>query len=265
MRRLLVGAMVTAVAGVSIASVAFAANTYEVTPADGGPGNRAGSPSKPIPAFLDFGFEVGDTENLRPSVIRQYRIAAEGVKYFSKARPTCTFAQADESPDPDPACRKAIVGRGSIANAFGPTNDRAIKGACDVEITLINLSNGPGITRKRGGMAIRIDGDPPACPLPLHRSIPAPFFDVRIQGVPSHELRFTVPDNLRHPAPGVDNSVIDTASRVLRKTGRVRIKGKQRTVGFASVVGRKGRTRTVRVVFLSEDGQRTTATTTFPK
>jgi hypothetical protein len=208
---------------------------------------------------------VGDTEGLRPSVIRQYRIAAEGVKYFSKARPTCTFAQADESPDIAPACRRAIVGRGTIANAFGPTNDRNAKGACDVNVTLINIRNGPGITRKRGGMAIRIDGDPPACPLPLHRSIPAPFFDVRIEGIPSHELRFTVPDNLRHPAPGVDNSVIDTANRVQRKTGTVRIRGKRRTVGFASVVGRKGPKRTVRVQFVSEDGRSTTATTTFPK
>jgi hypothetical protein len=265
MRKLLVGAIVAAVAGASVVSVAFAANTYEVTPASGGPGNRAGSAAKPIPAFLDFGFEVGDTENLRPSVIRQYRIAAEGIKYFSKARPTCTFAQADESPDFNPACRRAIVGSGSIANAFGPANDRTVKGACDVRITLINVSNGPGITRKRGGMAIRIDGEPPACPLPLHRSIPAPFFDVRIQGIPSHELRFTVPDNLRHPAPGVDNSVIDTASRVRRVTGKVRIRGQRRTVGFASVVGRRGRTRTVRVVFVSEDGRRVTATTTFPK
>jgi hypothetical protein len=265
MRRLLVGTTATLTAAVSLASVAYGTNTYKVEPASGGPGNRVGSMAKPLPAFLNFGFKVGDTADLRPSVIRQYRIASEGVKFFTKARPTCTFAQADESPDFNPACKKAIVGNGTIANAFGAANDRTSKGPCDVGLTLINISNGPGVTRKRGGMAIRIDGEPPDCPLPLHRSIPTPFFDVKIEGIPTSELRFTVPDNLRHPAPGVDNSVIDTVSHVLRKTGKVKIKGKTRTVGFASVVGRKGKKRTVRVSFLDETGHKEIATTTFPK
>jgi hypothetical protein len=265
MRKLLVGAVVVVVAALSVVSVAFATNTYRVEPASGGPGNKIGSLDKPLAAFLNFGFKVGDTDNLRPSVIKQYRIASEGIKFFTKARPTCTFAQADESPDYSPACKKALVGNGTIANAFGAANDRNAKGKCDVKLTLINISNGPGVTKKRGGMAIRIDGDPPDCPLPLHRSIPTPFFDVKIEGIPTSELRFTVPDNLRHPAPGVDNSVIDTVSHVLRKTGKVKVKGKTRTVGFASVVGRKGKKRTVRVSFLDETGHKEIATTTFPK
>ena len=32
-----------------------------------------------------------------------------------------------------------------------------------------------------------------------------------------------------------------------------------------SAVGRKGKTRTVRVTFVSEDGNKSTATTTYPK
>ncbi len=68
-----------------------------------------------------------------------------------------------------------------------------------------------------------------------------------------------------HPAPGVDNSVIDVTSHVLRKTGKVKVNGKTRTVGFASVVGRKGKTRTVRVTFVDETGHKATATTTYPK
>ena len=265
MRKLLATSVAAIAAALSVGGVAYAVNTYEVDVASGGPGNKVGSLSKPLAAFLNFGFEVGDTENLRPSVIKQYRIAAEGIKYFSKARPRCTFSQADEAPDFNPACKKAVVGKGRIANAFGAASDRNAKGKCDVKLTLINLKNGPGVTRKRGGMAIRIDGEPPACPLPLHRSIPAPFHDVKIQGIATHELRFTVPENLRHPAPGVDNSVIDTVSHVLRKTGKVKIRGKTRTVGFASVVGRKGPKRLVRVTFVDETGRRKVATTTFPK
>jgi hypothetical protein len=134
-----------------------------------------------------------------------------------------------------------------------------------VKLTLINISNGPGVTKKRGGMTIRIDTDPPACPLSIHGALAAPMFDVKIEGVPSSELRFRVPDNLVHPAPGVDNSVIDVTSHVLKKTGKVKVKGKSRTVGFASAVGRKGKTRTVRVTFVSEDGNKSTATTTYPK
>jgi hypothetical protein len=265
MRKLWIAAAVAAVAAVSVAGIAVAANTYVVDIASGGPGNKAGSAKKPIPVFLNFGYEVGDTENLRPSVISQYRIAAEGIKYFPKTRPTCTFAQAEESPTFDPKCKKAIVGNGSIANAFGPATQPAAKAACDVKLTLINVSNGPGVTKKRGGMAIRIDTDPPDCPLSIHGALAAPIFDVKLEGIPTSELRFTVPDNLTHPAPGVDNSVIDVASKVLRKTGKAKVGGKQLTVGFASAVGRKGGKRTVRVTFVSEDGQRATATTTFPK
>ncbi len=198
-------------------------------------------------------------------MINQYFIAAEGIKYFPKARPTCTFSQADESPKYDNKCKAAIVGNGTIANAFGAATDRTAKASCDVKLTLLNISNGPGVTKKRGGMAIRIDTDPPACPLSIHGSLAAPIFDVKIEGIASSELRFRVPDNLTHPAPGLDNSVIDVTSKVLKKTGKVKVKGETRTVGFSSAVGRKGAKRTVRVTFVSEDGQRSTATTTYPK
>ena len=92
------------------------------------PGNKAGSLAKPLPAFLNFGYEVGDTKGNRPSVINQYFIASEGVKYFPKARPTCTFSQADESPKYNNKCKPAIVGNGSIANAFGAATDPTREG-----------------------------------------------------------------------------------------------------------------------------------------
>jgi hypothetical protein len=265
MRKLWFAAVAAVVVVFSAVGIAYAVNTYEVDIASGGPGNKAGSAAKPIPAFLNFGYEVGDTNGNRPSVIKQYFIASEGIKYFPKARPTCTFAQADESPTYAKKCKAAIVGNGTIANAFGAAVDPTAKAGCDVKLTLINISNGPGVTKKRGGMAIRIDTDPPACPLSIHGALAAPIFDVKIEGIPGSELRFTVPENLRHPAPGVDNSVIDVTSHVLKKTGKVKVKGKERTVGFASAVGRKGKTRLVRVTFVSEDGNRSTATTTYPK
>src|ERR687890_3763 len=129
-----------------------------------------------VAAFLNFGYEVGDTAGNRPSVINQYFIAAEGIKYFPKARPTCTFAQADESPAYNRKCKKAVIGNGTIANAFGASVDRTGKAPCDVKLTLLNISNGPGVTKKRGGMAIRIDTEPPACSLSVHGALAAPLF-----------------------------------------------------------------------------------------
>jgi hypothetical protein len=270
MRKLWIAVVAGVVAAVSVAGVASAENTYEVDIASGGPGMTPGSPSKPFPSFLNFGYEVDDTQDLRPSVINQYFIAAEGIKYFPDARPTCTFAQADEAPAFDRACRKAIVGSGSIANEFGASADRTQKGPCDVKLTLINISTGSdGATtrqiRREGGMAIRIDSIQGRCPIPVHGALAAPMYDIRLGGVPTSELRFRVPDTLTHPAPAVDNSVIDVVSRVRRVTGRVKVRGKTRRVGFASAVGRKGRQRTVRVTFVDETNRRFTATTTYPR
>jgi hypothetical protein len=259
------GAVAAVAAAVLVAGAAFATNTYVVDIASGGPGNKAGTAAKPLPVFLNFGYEVGDTENLRPSVINQYFIAAEGIKYFPKARPTCTFSQADESPAYNKKCKAAKVGKGTIANAFGPADNRNAKAPCDVKLTLLNISNGPGVTKKRGGMAIRIDTGPPDCPLEIHGALAAPIFNVKIEGIPTSELRFKVPDSLVHPAPGVDNSVIDVVSKVLRVTGKVKVHGKKLKVGFASAVGRKGPKRTVRVTFVDETNHRFTAFTTFPK
>jgi hypothetical protein len=259
------GAVAAVAAAVLVTGAAYAVNTYVVDIASGGPGNKAGSAAKPLPVFLNFGYEVGDTEDLRPSVINQYFIAAEGIKYFPKARPTCTFSQADESPTYANKCKAAKVGTGSIKNAFGASDNRSAKAPCDVKLTLLNISNGPKVTKKRGGMAIRIDTGPPDCPLEIHGSLAAPIYDVKIEGIPTSELRFKVPDSLVHPAPGVDNSVIDVVSKVLRVTGKVKVHGKKLKVGFASAVGRKGPKRTVRVTFVDETNHKFTAFTTFPK
>jgi hypothetical protein len=100
----------------------------------------------------------------------------------------------------------------------------------------------------------------------VHEALAAPFYDTKIQGVPTSELRFTVPDSLAHPG-GLDNSVVEVTSFIRKVTGRVTVRrgvpqaAAKRRVGFYSLVGRKGRTRTVRVTFVDESGAKTTATT----
>ena len=202
-----------------------------------------------------------------------YRIAAEGLQTYPDARPTCTYAQATANAAKHaPACNKAVVGSGTINNLAGapdnpglPGNEREQKLPCNVKLTLINIRTGDPRTpktvtqiRKRGGIAIRIDTDPPACPIPVHAALAAPYYDVKIQGVSTAELRFSVPDELAHPG-GLDNAVIEVTSSIQKKTGTVRIKGKNRTVGFYSSVGRKGSTRTIRVTFIDESGVKKTA------
>jgi hypothetical protein len=274
MRKLWIAALALA-AVLAVAGVAIAANTYEVFLAktSAGKGTRA----KPVPTKLDFGYRVGDSENMRPFVIREYRIASEGTFAFTKARPRCTYDQANDPLVTDPAnlssaCRKAKLGSGTINNLAGAPNDRSQKLPCNVKLTLINISTGDprypktvSQIRKRGGIAIRIDGDPPDCPISVHEALAAPWYDTKIEGILTSELRFTVPPTLAHPG-GLDNSVVETTSHIQKLTGLVAVRNgvpvaaAKRRVGYLSLVGRKGGTRTTRVTFIDESGAKSTAT-----
>ena len=166
------------------------------------PATRWVAPPSRWPAFLNFGYEVGDTKNNAAVGDQPVLHRGGGDQVLPEGASACTFAQSDETPEYNKKCKAAIVGNGTISNAFGAATDPTAKAGCDVKLTLINISDGPGVTKKRGGMTIRIDTDPPACPLAIHGALAAPIFDVKIEGVPSSELRFQVPDNLVHPAPG---------------------------------------------------------------
>jgi hypothetical protein len=273
MRKLWMAIAGAVVVALAVAGIASAVNTYDVDVATSTP-TAKGKLTRPVPAKFRFGFEVGDTEGLRPFVIREYRIGGEGLQSYPDARPTCTFDQATDPSVSDPsdltACRSAKVGSGTIDNDAGAPNDRTQKVDCDVKLTLFNIRTGdprePKTVRqirKRGGMAIRIDTYLPEgsrCPIPVHEALAAPFYDTRIGGVSSAELRFRVPDTLAHPG-GLDNSLTDVVSIIQRKTGRAEVKGgDERRVGFYSLVGREGAKRTVRVTFIDESGDKQTAT-----
>jgi hypothetical protein len=274
MRKLWIGVAGALVISIAVAGIASATNIYEV-PKDliGVKASSKGTPKKPVPAQLKFGYTVGDSENLRPEVVREYRIAAEGLQSYPKSQPTCTWEQANKPIKIDNACKKAIVGKGTIDNLAGAGTvnglpDRTQKLPCDVKLTQINISSGDprypktvSQVKKRGGMAIRIDTDTPRlpCPIPVHTSLAAPFYDVKIEGVSTAELRFKVPDTLAHPS-GLDNAVVKVTTTINKETGKAKVKGEERTVGFYSAVGRKGKTRTVRVTFIDESGAKFTAT-----
>ena len=75
----------------------------------------------------------------------------------------------------------------------------------------------------------------------------------KIGGLPADDLRFTVPPELLHPS-GLDTTVRNTVSTILKKTAKKKIGGKNRTVGFYSKIGCKGGKRTIQATFIDEQG-----------
>jgi hypothetical protein len=257
MRKRLIAA-VTTVAVFSLGGIALAVNNYNVDIASTSPGGK-GSAAKPIAVQLKFGYEVTDSEGLRPTVIKQYRIAPEGLVNYPKLIPSCTYRQSANLPEPAAACKKALVGTGIVNNNAGAATDRSQKLVCNLKLRLYNLSD----AGKNGGMAIRLDGGPGVpgaeCTLPISESIKARFFYVKLEGLKTSELRFSVPIELQEPLPGVQNAVVNVSSTVKKRTAKTKIKGKTRTVGFYSKIGCKGNTRTVRVEFVDTANRKFTA------
>jgi hypothetical protein len=54
--------------------------------------------------------------------------------------------------------------------------------------------------------------------------------------------------------------VIKATTTIDKMKGKVKVRGKKRTVGFYSFVGRKGKKRTTRVTFIDESNVKKTAT-----
>ena len=252
MRKLWIAAL--AIVGVfAVVGTALAANTYQVHKA-GTTARGKGSLKHPIPTGITIGFKVGNEDpSKRGSVIEKYAIGAEGIVANGKGAPKCAF---DDLNDPGPVptkCNKARVGGGLVRNAAGASNDdsKANSLPCNLDLDLYNIGT---------GMALHLDShsQPPpggagdfsskkiGCPLPIdgRYTIKAKFVKTKIAGVAATDLRFTVPENLKHPLQGTDNSIFESVTQILKKTR----KGK----GFYNKVGCKGNKRTTRATFTTE-------------
>ena len=248
MRKLLIAALAVA-AIAAVAGTAFAVNVYTV---DGGtPKAGKGSPTKPIPTSLEFDFRVEESDDTkRATVIETYAIGSEGLIANPKLFPKCAYTSLDDASVPA-SCKKALVGTGIVKNAAGASNDPALERStgCNLRLRLYNDGD---------GMTLRLDGDPPAvpvdsdefgCALPIHTAINGKFVKRRIAGVRSSDFVFTVPQNLKHPLTGIDNSVRRSDTDVRLKARRVN--GKRR--GFYEKQGCKGNKRTIRATFKTEE------------
>jgi hypothetical protein len=223
-------------------------NVYTV---DGGTTKRGkGTPTKPIPTGLGFDFRVEETDDTRrATVIETYAIGAEGLRTNPKLFPKCAFSDLDDASVPA-RCNNALVGTGIVKNAAGPSTDTRLSSStgCNLRLRLFNDGD---------GMTLRLDGDPPAvpvdsdqfgCALPIHTAINGKFVKRKIAGIRSSDLVFSVPQNLKHPLTGTDNSVRRADTDVRLKARMVR--GKKR--GFYEKVGCKGGKRTIRATFKTE-------------
>jgi hypothetical protein len=279
MRKLLIPAL-AAVIAIAVAGVAFAANVYTV---DGDTKPRAkGTAKKPVPVSLDFSYTVADDNPANRGIpVKEYRIGAEGLVTYPGAFPSCSGGTSGAN-NPDQAgaaraCKKAKVGSGTIKALVGARNAPTTSSNCVINLSLFNLKPGnygdAGKIGKTGGLAIRLDADPPAppnlddqykgqCLAAQHASILAPYKTVKIKGVKSSELRFTVPPELLHPAQGLDVTVRDVTSAIKKIVSKKKVKvgGSKRKVGFYNAVGCKGGKRSIQVTFVSETGQKSPVT-----
>ncbi|HEU4656189.1 MAG TPA: hypothetical protein VFR97_01625 [Capillimicrobium sp.] len=245
MRKLgLLAATVALVA--ALAAVAYAAqvNTYGVN-ATTSPAS-AGSKKKPVPIALNFRYTVGEESGQRPSPVKRYRIAVQGMQNNAGLFPSCTAQEINDAGDDSGCSKKALVGTGSIDNATGSSsdpNDRSIKCAANIRF----YAGG------KDRVAIYVYAGPPTCPITLSTAIDGRF--VKVKG--GQALQFEVPSTLLHPVTGLDNAVVEVVSKFPRKT--VTAGGKQR--GFYELVGGcKGGKRAVEVQFVPESGAAATAT-----
>ena len=255
MRKLLIAALAV-VAVLAVASVAVATNVYKVhlgsTTVKG-----KGTKANPIPTGLKFGFQVEDSDtSKRATVIEQYAIGSEGLVANPKLFPKCDFTQLDD-PTVPASCNKALVGSGLVKNAAGPSTpgpngERALADStpCNLQLRLYNDGDGMTLRLDSNGKPIppNFESDEVGCALPIATAINGKFVKRKIGGVTSSDFVFTVPQNLKHPLSGIDNSV--RRSDNLLKLKQKRPRGNKR--GFYEKIGCKGSKRVVRATFITE-------------
>jgi hypothetical protein len=247
MRKLSIAVLAIA-AVVAVASVAVAANVYTVS--GSAPARGKGSSAKPIPTAIKLSFRVTETDSTkRGTVVQKYALGSEGLVTNPKFFPKCAFGDLDDATVPA-KCGKAQVGSGIAKNAAGASADQSLANSsgCNLAVRLYNTGSGMAIRLDANQPAVPIDSDQIGCALPIHTAINGKFVKRKIGGVTASDFTFTVPQNLKHPLPGIDNSIrrSDTNVKLVSK----RVNGKKR--GFYEKIGCKGTTRMVRGTFVTE-------------
>jgi hypothetical protein len=236
------------VAALALAGVAYAStNIYTLDKASTTPAGK-GSSKKPKAKKVVFSFSTNTDDGTRAKVIQFYDIGFQGLKYYGDKMPKCSYSEANQKgiADVKSKCGKAAAGGGSINNFFGKSDDPNAKTQCKLKLRIYNIGN---------GLALRLDREKQEdCLVNPSAAIKGKFHTIKVGGIKSVALKFEVGLNLRHPIPGFDNSVNNVTSTV-KKSGKLKIKGKKRTVGIlSSVACGKHNKRTISVKFTDESG-----------
>ena len=173
-----------------------------------------------------IGFQVGESDTTkRATVIEKYSIGAEGLVTNGKAAAKCPFTDLDDGAGVPSKCSKALVGDGLVKNAAGATTDQSLatSSPCNLRVRLYNLGTGMAIRLDSFGQPAppSFDSDVVGCPLPIGTAINAKLVKTKIGGVTASDLRFTVPQNLKHPLTGIDNSIRQSVTSINKKVKTV--------------------------------------------
>ncbi|HEU4656087.1 MAG TPA: hypothetical protein VFR97_01115 [Capillimicrobium sp.] len=214
---------------------------------------KSASKKKPIPVKLIGGWDVSEQSGLRPAVVNTYSIIFEGGTANTEFFPKCTAQQINDAQS-DSVCPKGSqVGTSKINAVVGATNnpsDTSIK--CDTTGDIYNSGGGRA--------AIFIEGNPPACATPLATAIDAKF--VKGFGGRGTGLEFTVPENLRHPVPGLDLAVTKVSFQLDKRITKVG--GKKRGMFEINQKCPKSHKAGIEFVFTPEQGAPVKETITQP-
>jgi hypothetical protein len=242
-----------------VASVALAVtNTYGVT-ASTSP-TKAGTVAKPQNIKLSFNYSVGEQDNMRPSSVKEYQIKFSGVQVSQKGLGVCTADQINAATTADNCPASAIVGKGSVSNVLGPTNDPSNKSlTCFLNLTIFNGKAGHATLFLQGTASQSVPAEE-RCITDLAVAIDAKYTSGKGANAFS-TLSFEVPQTLRHPISGLDNSVVNVQSTINNVKTKAKKNGKALSY-YHSVGGCKNGKRAVQVTFVSEEDQKSVAKTT---
>jgi hypothetical protein len=228
----------------AMAAVAVAQSTsYNVT-ASTSPA-KPGSKSKPVAESVKF--SVSAAASGRPSTSATFKVAFGGMRSNGKSFKTCT-ASSINARQSDKGCSSAAkVGSGTVKTLSGASdNPTDVSVPCNLNLTIYNAGNKKAALWLNGGPGIA--GAP--CPITIAQAIDAKF----VKAGNGEALQFSIPANLRHPVPGLNNGISQINATILKKTTKV--KGK--TVGYFESVACKG-SRPVTLTLTSESGATSTS------
>jgi hypothetical protein len=252
MRKTLV-ASVAIVAALAVATVAYAANQYDIKAAFSP--SKSGTKSNPVPVGITFGFKVTETTNQRPAALEALTIQFGGVAINGGSFPACTAAQINATQVPSDAKCKAgsLMASGYANNIAGDRANRAdTSQRCYLTVKLYNGGTGKASLFVAGKPSPQGPADPKNCPLPIQVAIPVSV----VKSAKGDSLKFAIPEPLKHPLPTITNGLVETQLKGAKHTA----KAKGHTVGFFETVG--GCVRGKRPITLKFDNEGTADDTT---